>query len=324
MAFDFIAVGDAGIDTLVALNEAHIACSINKEDCQICLQYAEKILVDGIVSKTAYNGMNAAIGAARLGLKTGLFATVGDDHGGQRIVDVLKREKVSPRYVNVLKKHKSNASVVLNYQGERTILVFHEDYHYKLPKLESTKWFYLTTMGKRFLPVYLSLARVVKQSKAKLSFNPGSHQLKFGARKLKPVLEATSVLFLNKEEARLFTRISEEDDIKQLLRAMTKLGPEIAVITDGPKGSYVFDGEAYFRLPIFPAPIVERTGAGDSFGTAFTAALCNGQNIREAMRWGTMNSAGVIQKIGPQDGLLTIQEMRKALKNNPRFQPKAL
>ncbi len=321
--YDFISIGDSGIDTLVMLNEANIECSVNKEDCQMCLQYAEKILVNGIVSKTAYNGMNAAVGAARLGLKTAIFATVGSDHGGARILDVMKRERVSTKYVRQEKKLRTNASVVLDYKGERTILVYHEDYHYKLPKLEPTKWFYMTTMGKRFFPVYMDVAKIVKRSGASLSFNPGSHQLKLGAKKLKRVLDVTTVLFLNKEEARLFTRISEEEDIKQLLRAMVKLGPRVAVITDGPKGSYVFDGASFYRLPIFPAPIIERTGAGDSFGTAFTAALCRGKDIREAMRWGTIDSAGVIQKIGPQDGLLTIAELNKQLKRHPRFQPKS-
>ena len=74
---------------------------------------------------------------------------------------------------------------------------------------------------------------------------------------------------------------------------------------------------------ILPAPVVERTGAGDSFGTAFTAALCRGKDVREAMRWGTLNAAGVIQKIGPQDGLLTITELNRFLKRHLKFQPKS-
>ncbi len=321
--FDFIAVGDAGIDTLVMMDDASVHCSINREECEICLRFADKILVNGMFSKTAYNGMNAAVGAARLGLKTGLFATVGGDSGGRRILDVLNREHISTQYVKTKKDLRTNASVVLDYKGERTILVYHEDYHYKLPALDRTKWFYLTTMGKRWPPVYEALARVVKRTKAKLSFNPGSHQLKAGAKKLKAVLEASTVLFLNKEEAELLTRLGEDTDVKALLKGMRKLGAEIAVITDGPKGSYVHDGNNFYKLPIFPAPIIERTGAGDSFGTAFTAALCYGKDVREAMRWGTIDSAGVIQKIGPQDGLVRLAEMRRTLAKHPRFQPKA-
>lgn len=321
--YDFIAIGDAGVDTLVELGDASVHCTINKKQCELCLRYADKILVDGMVSKTAYNGMNAAVGAARLGLKTAIFATVGGDANGRRVLDVMKREGVSTDYVKVEKKLRTNASVVLNYKGERSILVYHEDYHYKLPKLDRTKWFYLTTMGKRWPSVYEGIARVVRKTGAKLSFNPGSHQLKAGAKKLKSVLEVTTVLFINKEEAQLFTKLGDKADFKMLLRAMRKLGAEIAVITDGPKGSYVHDGEKYYKLPIFPAPIVERTGAGDSFGTAFTVALCYGKDIREAMRWGTMDSAGVIQKIGPQDGLVKLADMRRVLAKNPRFQPKA-
>jgi len=170
------------------------------------------------------------------------------------------------------------------------------------------------------MPVYRNLVGVVKRTKAKLSFNPGTHQLNVGAKKLKPVLDVTTVLFLNKEEARLVTRIEEEDDLKQLLRAMVKLGPQVAVITDGSKGSFVFDRTSYYRLPVFPAPVIERTGAGDSFGSAFTAALCYGKDVREAMRWGTADAAGVIQKIGPQDGLLHLSALKATLRRHSRFQ----
>lgn len=319
---DFVSVGDAGIDTMVTLNEASVHCSINKEDCQLCLRYADKILVKGIVTKTAYNGMNAAVGAARLGLKTALFATVGGDHGGLRILETLKHEGIDSRYVRHEKKLGTNASAVLNYEGERTILVYHEDYRYKMPKFDPVQWIYLTTMGKRYATVYEGVAKFVKRTKTKLSFNPGSHQLKAGVKKLKHALEATNVLFLNKEEARLLTRVSEAGDIKDLLQGMIKLGAQIAVITDGPKGSYVFDQTTFYKLPVFPAPIVERTGAGDSFGTAFTAALCRKQTVPEAMRWGTMMAAGVIQKIGPQDGLLTLATLKRMLKKHPKFQPK--
>jgi len=58
-------------------------------------------------------------------------------------------------------------------------------------------------------------------------------------------------------------------------------------------------------MGILPTPVVERTGAGDSFATAFISALHFGKPIKTAMCWGTVNSASVIMKIGPIAGLLT-------------------
>ena len=322
MAYDLIAIGDSGIDTLVQIHEASVHCNLNREDCQLCIRYADKILADDLHTKTAYNANNNAVGSARLGLQTAFYTVVGGDTNGRRILETLKDEGVDTKYVAIDRSKKTNASVVINFQGERTILVYHERYRYHLPKFARTKWFYVTSTGHNFLPLYNALARYASRVKAKVGFNPGTFQLKAGVKKLKPMLKASTILFLNKEEARLLTGIHEEADIKELLRGMRRLGPPIAVLTDGPKGSYALDGEHYYHLGIFPAQVVERTGAGDSFATAFVAALLYGHDVAEALRWGSINSASVIQKIGPQDGLLKLVGLRRVLKTHPRFLPR--
>ena len=322
--YDLISIGDSGIDNLVAIHDASLHCFVRKDECQICFNYADKILADDFQTKTAYNAMNNAVGSARLKLKTAFYTVLGGDHNGRRIFDTIKQEGVDTKYVKTEKNLRSNASAVINFKGERTILVYHERFHYILPRFAPTKWFYLTSMGHYFLPFYNSFARYVSRKKSKVGFNPGTFQLKAGAQKLKPVLKVAAALFLNKEEARLMTRIHDERDIKELLRGMIKLGPKIAVITDGSKGSFATDGSKFYHSSVFPVKMIERTGAGDSFATAFVAALCYGQNIKEALRWGCVNSAAVIQKIGPQDGLLTLGTLRSILKKHSRFQPRAI
>jgi sugar/nucleoside kinase (ribokinase family) len=324
MAFDLISIGDSGIDTLVEIHEASLHCFVRKEECQICFNYADKILADDVHTKTAYNAMNNAVGSARLGLKTAFYTHVGAEPNGRRIVEALRHEGIDDRYTVVEAKKRSNASVVINFRGERTILVYHEQFRYRLPRFASTRWFYLTSMGHNFLPFCNAFARSLRRRPAKLGFNPGTFQLRAGPRKLRPILQATTALFLNKEEARLFTGIHEERDVRELLRGMVKLGPSVAVITDGPKGAYAASGEQVYFMKVFPAPIVERTGAGDSFATAFVAALAHGHDTREALRWGAVNSAAVIQKIGPQDGLLRLADLRRALRRHPRFQPRPI
>lgn len=317
--FDIISVGDCGIDTIVKIHEANVHCNLNKEDCQLCIRYADKILADDLQTKTAYNAMNNAVGSARLNLKTGYYGVVGGDMGGQRILQVLKEEGIGTSHVYVEKKKKTNASVVINFRGERTILVHHEKFTYRWPRFTPTKWFYVTSMGVGFIPFYKRIAKQAKQKNIKIGFNPGTYQLKAGVKKLAPLLQASTVLFLNKEEARLLTGISEERDIKELLYGMRKLGPAVAVLTDGDRGSYASDGKNFFRCGLYPAKVVERTGAGDAFATAFVAALIHDESIDQALRWGSCNAAGVIQKIGPQDGLLTLKEIKKALVKRPSF-----
>ena len=69
----------------------------------------------------------------------------------------------------------------------------------------------------------------------------------------------------------------------------------------------------------FDVPVVERTGCGDSYSTGFICALASGYDISTAMRWGTINAAFVLQKIGAQEGLLKKNELLRILKDNPQF-----
>ncbi|WKZ28846.1 MAG: carbohydrate kinase family protein [Patescibacteria group bacterium] len=314
-AYDVISIGDATLDVFVSLQEANVLCNLQKDVCQLCLSYADKIPVEKVQRLIGGNAANNAVGSSRLGLTAAFYSIVGNDETGRNIMETIQREKVCCEYVQVDKKQESNYSVVLNYKGERTILVYHIDRKYKMPKFKPTKWFYLTSMGKNHMDFHMALLAHVKKTRAQLAFNPGTHQLKQGLEKLKPLLASTAVLFVNKEEAqRLVGTIA---DMKELLIATKRIGPKIVVITDGEKGSYVHDGVSFWKCGITDTAVVERTGAGDSFATAFIAAMNLGKDIPEALRWGTMNSGSVILKVGPQAGLLTKGQMQSWLKKYP-------
>ena len=100
---------------------------------------------------------------------------------------------------------------------------------------------------------------------------------------------------------------------------MATLGPKIAVITDGPKGAYVFDGADVWFMPPYPdiAPPYDRTGAGDSFSSTFVSALALGKTPSEAITWAPINSMSVVQKIGAQEGLLPRANLEKYLAEAP-------
>src|SRR3989344_2625241 len=119
--FDLISIGDSVIDTFLKLHDAEVKCSINRKDCKICMNYGDKIPLDGPpISMVAGNAANNAVGGSRLGLKTAIYVNVGEDDGGERTIKKLKMEKIDTRYVVVNKGMENNYHTVLNFQGERT------------------------------------------------------------------------------------------------------------------------------------------------------------------------------------------------------------
>lgn len=318
---DLLSIGDATLDTFVKIKEASVMCTLEKETCLLCLNYADKIPIIRLDQKIAGNALNAAVGAARLGLKAGIYSIVGSDETGKKITLGAKREGISLKYLQVDRGKPSNYSVVLNYKGERTILVYHHKRKYKLPKLEPTRWIYYTSVAPGYEKLESEIVSFVKKQcpTARLAFNPGTHQLKRGLARMRDVLRLVAVLFLNKEEA--WNLVGRTQKMKDLLAKLKGLGPQFVVVTDGERGSFAFNGSSAWNMPIFPTKVVEKTGAGDAFASGVVAALAHGRPIEEALRWGAANSASVIQKIGPQAGLLTQKEMKMTLKKYSHIKP---
>ncbi|MBI4252981.1 carbohydrate kinase family protein [Candidatus Uhrbacteria bacterium] len=313
-AFDIISIGDTSLDAFLMIDRASLLCSLDKTTCWFCLNYAEKIPVQELHFSLGGNACNNAVGSARLGLKTALYTVLGDDDSGRRIMDRIKEEGVAHDYLQVEKNNPTNYSTVLSYKTERTILVYHDLRPYKLPALQVAKWIYFTSMGKGFEKVFKALVKYLNSNGTKLAFNPGTHQLLAGKKVLEPILRITNVLILNKEEAISLVGAHPMTPIQEIMRDLRSLGPELVVVTDGNKGAFGFDGRNSYRMPPVPAKVVERTGAGDAFSTGLISALAYNLPLSEALMWGAANAASVIEKIGPQAGLLTKEQMMKRCK----------
>lgn len=303
---DIISLGDATIDTLIEVGDASLACSIDRTNCLLQLRYGDKLPVSNMVQKVAGNAANNAIGCARLGLRTAIHTILGVDQSGDAIVQALVENKVSREFVERDRKNATNASTVIRFQGDRTILVYHAPRTYRLPKLPRSKWVYFTSLAAGHTAYNKQVIAHVERTGTRLAYNPGTYQFLEGVSEVKKVIAVTHALFVNVEEA---ARIVGKKSIKESLRALYKLGAAMVFITDGPNGATAYDGEDMFFMPILRTKVVERTGAGDSFAVGVIAALNEGKDLPTALTWGAANSSSVILHIGPQDGLLHRREI---------------
>lgn len=320
---DFIAVGDITADDFIKLEDVRIDTEPDDGDKgmdEICFRFGDKIeYADHDVIPAVGNAPNAGVSAHRLGLNASLNTNFGDDMVGDGNRKQLEKEGINMDHVNIHEGLKSNYHFVLRDGPERTILVKHYEYDYKLPDFdEAPRFMYLSSLGENSFDHHMEIAEYVENHDTKLAFQPGTFQMKMGYEKLERLYKASYLYFSNKEEAQLVLD-NNSDDMKELLKDMHAHGPDIAVITDGPDGAYVYDGEEAWHMPMYPdpKPPVDRTGAGDSFSSTFTAALALGKDIPTALRWGPINSMSVVQHIGAQAGLVTHDELLEHLDNAP-------
>jgi len=324
--FDIIAIGDVVTDAFIKLfdDQAHLYTSEHGKK-MLAMEFGTKLPFDRAeVVQGVGNAANGSVAFARLGMKTAFVTNVGGDQEGRDIIQSLVKNGVDHRFVRLNPGKKSNYHYVLWYKDERTILIKHEEYDYHWPHLrpaEIPRWAYFSSISEHALDYHDQVSDWLdEQPDIKLAFQPGTFQMEAGAVRLKRIYQRTEVLILNREEA-VTVGGGNHADMHDLIDHLHALGPKIVVVTDGPAGAYASDGRNYYKMPLYPypAPPVERTGAGDAFASTFVAALAAGNTVEGALQWAPINSMSVCQKVGGQAGLLNEHQLEGWLRKAPAW-----
>lgn len=321
--YDFVALGDITIDAFIQLSEKDATIVEGKRGRkQLQMNFGDKLpYTDKTVVNAVGNASNASVSAHRIGLRSALVTNIGNDRYGKDCLDTLRKEGVDTEFVKIHEGKETNYHYVLRLGAERTILIKHETYPYTLPDFDvPPRYIYFSSVGEEALDFHHVVAEYIQEHpETKLIFQPGTFQIRLGHEALKDLYAVTDTFFCNKEEAQAILQ-SDEEDMTKILHAFRDLGPTTPVITDGPNGAYAIgeDGATY-RMPMYPdpAPPVDRTGAGDSFSSTFTAARALGHDVATALSWGPINSMSVVQYIGAQKGLLSREALLEHLENAP-------
>ena len=316
--FDVITFGSATRDMFVVSKNFQ---AIKSDDFVsgkgLCVPAGSKIFIDDIIFASGGGATNCAATFALQGLKTACVTKVGDDPGGSALIEELKELGVNTGFISKDKKFKTAYSVILSPpHGERTILVYQGASH-ELRKQEiswrelKADWFYLSGLSGSSAEIFEPIINFAYENEIKVAVNPGEAQLKMGIDRLEPLLNKIDVFILNKEEATRLTCIPYNAE-KEIFKRLDNWIRGIAVMSKGPEGVMVSDGRDIYSAGIPKSGILDRTGAGDAFGSGFIAGLIqkskhkkpDSSTIEYAIQLGTANATGTVQQLGAKNGLL--------------------
>jgi len=317
---DVITIGSTTLDSFLKTDFKEIPWKTPSGRAFV-IPLGEKFGNESLYLTIGGNAANAAITFARQKEKTALFTCIGNDVAGKEIVARLKKENVATHLIQTKKEHQSAQSILLLQKGERSIITYHGAinqfslHDVVLEKLKA-KWWYVSLPGKSYkqLDALLGYAR---RNNIRVALNPSGHHLRgAGKKQLLKHLSELSVLLVNEGEAAQITGIpfSREGDV---FKKLDTLVPGIVVVTRGKKGVVVSDGKYIYHAKTFSEKaVVDRTGAGDAFGSGFVSGLarkkercekenCNPDNVEYAIRLGSANATSVVEHIGATQGVLT-------------------
>jgi len=254
---------------------------------------------------------NTIAGLARLGLDTGFIGAVGNDDEGKILLDDFKNCGVNTDGISILEGRTGIVIGFVDSRGERTL--------YPYPGVNSKLEFKNELVGYSKNTRYLHLSSFVNDrqfevqkklvgllpERVKISFSPGILYSRRGLSALLPIMERSSIVFLNASEIRAITG----KDYKKGSHLLIEKGAKTIAITLGDKGCYLRDRMGEYRVRAERVDVVDTTGAGDAFSTGFLYGLISGRDIVESGRLGNRVAALCIRKFGARAGLPTRGEV---------------
>ena len=309
--YDIIVLGSATQDVFMSSPDFKIVEDeklITKKG--LCVPLGSKLKMESVTFAMGGCGTNAAVTFANQGLKTAYLGLVGKDCAGDMIKSELKKNNVSTDLIINSDKDQTAFSVILSVPNiGRSILknlgachnMTDADFDYDKIK---TKWIYAGSLSGEAYKSLDALFEYAVKNDIKIAASPvGQSQLGEGLERTKALLEQIDILIMNQEEAALLTGVDYSDE-EEIFNKLEKLAPKIKVMTKGPEGVRVTDGEYRYSAGIPESGLVDRTGAGDAFSSAFLSGYIEKQDISYAIQLATANSTSVLQKMGAINGLL--------------------
>ena len=259
--------------------------------------------------------VNAAVTFARQGFKTAALFRVGTDSAGESITRAVEKEGITAWAHADAREATGQSAILLYPDGERTVLA-HRGAADSLPLKDvpfaklAAKWVYIT-------PSHIDAAvteAIIDHCYAQgilVALNPSAAYCANRGALLRPLVSKIKLLLVNREEAAIITGIAPTKE-QEIFKYLDELVDGICVMTDGPRGVHVSDGNRIYQAGIFADKnVVSRTGAGDAFGSGFVAGFIRKEAIAYAMRLASANATSVTEHLGAHVGALTRTQFEK-------------
>jgi ribokinase len=244
-------------------------------------------------------GLNQSIALARAGASVYHAGMVGDD--GSMLVDLLAENNVDVRFVSRTKSRTGNAIIQLAENGENSIVLygganmaFTEEY-----VDETLDFFNRDTMvllqNETNISKYVIDRAYGRGMKIALNPSPFDDSMKEND------LSKVSVFIMNEIEGR---QITGKDSGEGILAAMSESYPDaVIVMTLGESGAVLRSKDGELACAAYDVPVVDSTGAGDTFTGYFLAAFLAGESYEKALDMASKAAAISITEKGAANSI---------------------
>ncbi len=151
----------------------------------------------------------------------------------------------------------------------------------------------------------LNLAEECRQRKIPFVFDPSQQVPRLNGDDLRAGMEGAHIMICNAYEAEVIgmkTGLTIDDMRKAI---------DILVVTNGKRGSHIYDHGELMDVPVFPLDhrlILDPTGSGDAYRAGFIRGIVAGLPLRLAGEIGSLCAVYVLERVGTQNHRFTREE----------------
>lgn len=257
-------------------------------------------------------GANQAVAIGKLGTNVIMLGKIGKDSFGKDMLASMEKNGVNIQHIEEGEKATGIAKIIVEESGQNRILVVagansEVDKEYVDRHLAAIKEsdIVVTQLEIPIETVEYTLKKAKEFGKITI-LNPAP------ARELSDeIIKNSDFIIPNESELALITgmAVETEEEIKKAGKKLLDMGVKNLIITLGSKGSLHLNRDKCEFHSAYKVKAIDTTAAGDSFIGGVVREL-NGDNISEAIEFGTKVSAIAVTKKGAQTSIPTIEKVK--------------
>lgn len=291
--FDVVAVGSGTVDIIFRVPRLP-----GNDDKVIGTKIAE--LVGGTVANSA-----CVMGA--LGLNVTSLSTVGNDHYAKMILDDFEKYSVDTSFVQKKPGISANMAVIFVDDSGEKALVYAPNSETETCMVQAREAISLSK-AVYIMPAQLdkfkTIAMYARDKNTKIIVDIESH-IKNSQDNISEILSLSDIAIFNKEGFR--TSLQQEPEHSVLESLVKKYNLMALVVTCGGEGVVACSGSEYVEHPGYKVPVIDTTGAGDTFNGAFIYSTLNHHNLKNSIKFASAAAAINISYTGAR-GIVSRKE----------------
>ena len=285
----------------------------------------DTLVMDSIEYSNGGDALNVAMICKKLSNSVDFIGRVGNDHFGSFLIEKMKQQGLSTNGV-VLDQQTPTSSVLVLIQknGLRNFLYYGgannnfslDDIDWEIVNLSDIVYIGGTFLLPQFDGV--GAAQLLSNSKSlgkttcmDVTYDPSGRWLDI----IRPCLPFLDYFLPSINEARAITG---KDDVREMAEFLMSYGVKNIIIKMGSEGVYVRNITHACQIPPYDVPVVDTTGAGDSFVAGFITGINQGLGLLKSVDLGQAVSAKCIQEIGSTTGDISLNSIEQFLKEQTR------